>query len=126
MDDEIFSATVLSRLPFADATWRILHCTLSDWWLTDLWERKRGKCYTKVLKFSTLARLVAEALIQHGGSGRQAFERGQESNILEVSIGCTFGKLGNLPLPLSETLLWEGTQRLERILPEKPAVDPFP
>ncbi len=37
-----------------------------------------------------------------------------------------FAKLGNLPLPLSETLLWEGTQRLEKILPEKPAVDPFP
>jgi hypothetical protein len=126
MDDEIFSATVLSKLPLADATWRILHCTLSDSWLTDLWERKRGKCYTKVLEFSTLARLVAEALTQHGGSGRQAFERGQESNILEVSIGSTFGKLGNLPLPLSEALLWEGTQRLEKILPEKPTVDPFP
>jgi Transposase DDE domain len=126
MDDEIFSATVLSKLPLADGVWRILHFTLADSWLTDLWERKRGKCYTKVLEFGTLARLVAEALTQHGGSGRQAFERGQESNTLEVSIGSAFAKLGNLPLPLSETLLWEGTQRLEKILPEKPAVDPFP
>jgi hypothetical protein len=126
MDDEIFSATVLSKLPLADATWRILHCTLSDSWLTDLWNRKRGKCYTKVLEFSTLAGLVAEALTQHGGSGRQAFERGKESNILEVSLGSAFAKFGNLPLPLSETLLWEGTQRLEKILPRKPAVDPFP
>jgi Transposase DDE domain len=126
MDDEIFSATVLSKLPLADATWRILSFTLADSWLTDLWKRKRGKCYTKVLKFGTLARLVGEALTQHGGSGRQAFERGQESNTLEVSIGSGFAKLGNLPLPLSETLLWEGTQRLEKILPEKPAVDPFP
>ena len=126
MDDEIFSATVLSKLPLADAAWRILHHTLADSWLTDLWERKRGKCYTKVLRFATLARLVAEALTQHGGSGRQAFERGRESNALEVSNGSAFEKLGNLPVPLSEALLWEGTRRLEKILPEKPAVDPFP
>jgi Transposase DDE domain len=126
MDDEIFSATVLSKLPLADAVWRILHHTLADSWLTDLWERKRGRCYTKFLEFGTLARLVGDALTQHGGSGHQAFERGQESQTLEVSLGSAFEKLGNLPLPLSETLLWEGTQRLKEILPEKPAVDPFP
>jgi Transposase DDE domain len=126
MDDEIFSVTVLSKLPLANAVWRILHCTLADSWLADLWDRERGRCYEKVLEFGTLARLVAEALIQHGGSGRQAFERGRESNTLEVSIGCAFEKLGNLPLPLSETLLWEGTQRLKEILPGKPAVDAFP
>jgi hypothetical protein len=126
MDDEIFSATVLSKLPLADAVWRVLHFTLADPWLADLWERERGRCYEKVLKFSTLARLVADALAQHSGSGRQAFERGQESNALPVSIGSTFGKLGNLPLSLSQTLLEEGTQRLGEILPEKPAVDSFP
>jgi Transposase DDE domain len=126
MDDEIFSAAVLSKLPLADAVWRILHCTLQDSWLTDLWERERGRCYTKVLEFGTLARLIAEALTQHGGSGRQAFERGQESNTLEVSIGCAFGKLGNLPTSLSEMLLEEGAQRLGEILPQKPAVDSFP
>jgi hypothetical protein len=126
MDDEIFSATVLSKLPLADATWRILHFTLADSWLEDLWERERGPCYEKVLKFSTLAHLVGEALTQHGGSGRQAFERGQESDTLPVAISSTFAKLGNLPLPLSEELLEEGTQRLEKILPGKPAIDTFP
>ena len=30
MDDEIFSATVQSKLPLADAAWRILHHTLAD------------------------------------------------------------------------------------------------
>ena len=126
MDDEIFSATVLSKLPLADAAWRILHFTLADSWLRDLWNRERGRCYEKVLEFSTLARLVAEALTQHGGSGRQAFERGQESDTLPVAISSAFEKLGNLPLPLSEKLLEEGTQRLGEIMPEKPAVDPFP
>jgi hypothetical protein len=126
MDDEIFSAAVLSKLPLADATWRILHFTLADSWLQDLWNRERGRCYEKVLEFSTLARLVAEALTQHGGSGRQAFERGQESDTLPVAISSAFDKLGNLPLPLSEKLLEEGTQRLMEILPAGSAVDPFP
>jgi Transposase DDE domain len=126
MDDENFSATVLSKLPLADGVWRILRFTLADSWLDDLWNRERGRCYEKVIEFSTLARLVGEALTQHGGSGRQAFERGQESNTLPVAISSAFEKLGNLPLPLSQGLLEEGTLRLEEILPEKSAVDSFP
>ena len=126
MDDEIFSAKVLSKLPLADAVWRILHFTLSDSWLQDLWSRRRGRCYEKVLEFSTLARLVGEALTQHGGSGRQAFERGRESNTLPVAISSAFDKLANLPVPLSENLLEEGAQRLTELLPEGSAVDPFP
>jgi hypothetical protein len=125
MDDDIFSAKVLSKLPLADAAWRILHFTLADSWLADLWNRERGRCYEKVLEFSTLARLITEALTQHGGSGRQAFERGQESDTLPVAISSAFDKLGNLPLPLSQKLLEEGTQRLGEILPQKSAVEPF-
>jgi hypothetical protein len=72
--------------PWGDESWRVLRFTLADSWLADLWQRERGRCYEKVLKFGTLARLVAEALTQHSGSGRQAFERGQESDTLPVSI----------------------------------------
>src|SRR5271165_4596629 len=98
MDDDIFSAAVLSKLPLADAVWRILHHTLSDSWLDDLWERERGRCYEQTLKFSTLARLVTDALTQHNGSGRDSFERGQEAEKLPVAIGSAYEKLGNLPL----------------------------
>jgi hypothetical protein len=126
MDDDIFSAAVLSKLPLAKAVWHVLHFTLADAWLDDLWQRKRGSCYERVLKFSTLAHLVTDALAQHSGSGRQAFERGQEADSLPVSIGSTYEKLGNLPVPLSETMLEEGTQRLHEILPESPVVDSFP
>jgi hypothetical protein len=126
MDDETFSAAVLSKLPLADAAWRILHFTLADPWLEDLWNRERGRCYQKVLDFSTLARLVAEALTLHGGSGRQAFERGHELDTLPVAISSAFEKLGNLPLPLSEKLLEEGARRLAEILPLTSRVDAFP
>jgi len=126
MDDEIFSAQVLSKLPLADATWRVLHHVMADAWLSDLWERKRGRAYERVLGFSTLAHLIADALVEHDGSGRQAFERAQEKSALPVSIGSAYEKLGNLPQPLSEAMLEEGTQRLHELLPERPPVEPFP
>jgi hypothetical protein len=125
MDDTDFSAEVLARLPLADSVWRLLHFTMADVWLDDLWNRTRGICQERVLRFGTLAHLIAEALLQHGGSGRQAFERAQEDGRLTVSIGSTFEKLGNLPLPLSEAFLEEGSLRLRAILPVDPVIDPL-
>ncbi len=116
MDDDVFSAAVLEKLPLADAVWRLLHFTLDDPWLDDLWTRHRGRCYEQDLKFSTLAHLIAEALLQHGGSGKQAFERAQEGAVLPVSITSTSEKLGNLPLPLSQALLEDGTRRMQAAL----------
>jgi hypothetical protein len=126
MDDLAFSASVLERLPLADGVWRVLHFIMADCWLNDVWQRERGCCYEKTLKFSTLAHLVADALLEHDGSGRQAFERAQEAETLPVSIGSAYEKLGNLPLSLSEAMLGEGTARLHELLPMDPAVDPFP
>ena len=126
MDDDVFSATVLEKLPLADSVWRLLHFTMTDDWLEDLWSRKRGRCYEQDLKFSTLAHLIADALLEHGGSGHQAFERAQDAAILPVSITSAYDKLANLPLPVSETLLAEGTRRMSAVLPEIPAVDPLP
>jgi hypothetical protein len=126
MDDDVFSAAVLEKLPLADSVWRLLHFTIDDPWLEDLWTRHRGRCYERDLRFSTLARLIADALLEHGGSGHQAFERAREAAILPVSITSAYEKLGNLPVPVSETLLTEGTQRMNAVLPEVPAVDPLP
>ena len=120
MDGDVFSAAVLEKLPLADSVWRLLHFTMDDSWLDDLWERQRGRCYERDLKFSTLAHLIADALLEHGGSGRQAFERAQEAEILPVSIGSAYEKLGNLPVALSEAMLEEGTQRMNAVLPEDP------
>ena len=37
MDGDVFSATVLEKLPLADSVWRLLHFTMDDSWLEDLW-----------------------------------------------------------------------------------------
>ena len=126
MDGVVFSAAVLENVPLADAAWRTLCFAMDDRWLDDLWTRTRGRCYERELKFRTLAHLVAEALLQHSGSGRQAFERGREAETLTTSIASSFEKLGNLPVPLSEALLEEGTRRMSALLPAAPAVDPLP
>ena len=126
MDDDVFSAAVLEKLPLADSVWRLLHFTMDDPWLQDLWTRHRGRCYEQDLQFSTLAHLIADALLEHGGSGHQAFERAQDAAILPVSITSAYDKLANLPVPVSETLLAEGTRRMNAVLPELPAVDPLP
>ena len=126
MDGDAFSAAVLEKLPLADSVWRLLQFAMDDSWLDDLWARQRGRCYERELKFSTLAHLIADALLQHGGSGNQAFERAEEKQVLPVSITSAYDKLANLPVPLSEALLEEGTRRMNEALPETPAVDPLP
>jgi hypothetical protein len=45
---------------------------------------------------------------------------------LPVSITSAYEKLGNLPVAVSETLLEEGTRRMNAVRPEVPAVDPLP
>ena len=52
-----------------------------------------------------MAHLIADALLEHSGSGNQAFEQAQEAEVLPVSITSAYDKLGNLPLAVSETLL---------------------
>jgi hypothetical protein len=126
MDDRDFSVATLERLPLADAVWRVLHYTMQDSWLDDLWNRLHGRGYERVLKFSNLAHLIVDALVEHDGSGRQSFERAAENGTLAVSIGSVYEKLGNLPLAVSETLLLEGTLRLQELLPVSPVVDPLP
>lgn len=126
MDEPAFSASVLIRLPLADGVWRVLRYSMADDWLNDLWSRHRGRCYEQTLKFSTVAHLVTDALLQHDGSGRQAFERAKQADRLPVSIGSAYEKLGNLPVSLGEALLEEGTARLHHLLPVGPAVESFP
>src|SRR3954454_22125191 len=93
MDDDVFSAGVLGKLPLADSVWRLLHFAMDDPWLDDLWTRHRGRCYERDLKFSTLAHLIADALLEHGGSGHQAsefrvltFRRKREAGIITAHL----------------------------------------
>lgn len=117
MDDSRFSATVLKKLPLADACWHLLRYSMNDPWLQEIWASDRGRCYERELAFPLLAHLVSEALLQHDGSGRQAFERAKEEGRLPVTVTSAFEKLSNVPLEVSESFLGQGTKRLQEVLP---------
>ena len=53
-------------------------------------EQQSGACYEQEMKFSTLAHLIADALLEHSGSGNQALE--QTAGAGEVFAG--FDHLG--------------------------------
>lgn len=108
---------VCSRMPLAEAALLIWRCVFDQERLNGLWEQYRGRCYEKIISFPTMTHLVADALLQYGGSGRRSFEKNQEAGQLGSSVQAAFGKLGRLPLELSQGLLRDGTAALRELFP---------
>jgi hypothetical protein len=108
---------VCARMPLAEAALSIWRFVFDEQRLNGLWEQHRGRCYEKVISFPTMTRLVADALLQYGGSGRRSFEKNREAGNLESSVPAAFGKLRRLPLELSQGLLRDGTAALRELFP---------
>jgi hypothetical protein len=112
-----FAREVLNRLPLAEAV-------LSLWrWVTDplfvlsVFARHSGLGYEKEISFGVLVQLIADALLEHQGSGRKSFERGREQGLLTASVQAVYQKLGRIPLGLSEAWLAESTARVRPVYP---------
>ena len=108
---------VLARMPLAEAVlllWRWVTCEER---MEDLWNRGRGRCYEKIISFSLMVHLIGDALLQYEGSGRRSFEKNIENGQLETSFQAAYGKLGRLPIPLSEAFLAECTAGLTEAFP---------
>ena len=112
---DAIDSNVWQRLPLAEAVLILWRFVADDKRLEELFERHRDRCYTKVLTFTTLVHLMNDALVMYRGSGRESFERAAEVGELPVSIRAAFGKLGRLPLKLSEAFLAEGSSRLREL-----------
>lgn len=111
------SKEMLARMPLAEAVlllWRWVTCEER---VQDLWDRHRGRCYERIISFSLMVHLIADALLQYGGSGRRSFEKNIESGELEASVPAPYGKLGRLPIPLSQAFLGECTAALGEAFP---------
>ncbi len=116
---------VMARMPLAEAVLTIWRWIADEKHLESLFERHRGRAYQRVLSFPLLVQLIADAIIQHGGSGRRSFERAKQAGTLAVSVQAAYGKLRRLPLPLSMGFLAECTDRLRDLFPEA-AAHPLP
>ncbi len=112
-----FGREVLTRLPLAEAILWVWRWSADEVFLQELFSRERGRCYEQVLRFPVLVQLIADALLEHEGSGRKSFQRGQEQGQLATSLQAAYEKLGRLPLGLSEAFVAEGTARLRQFYP---------
>src|SRR5207247_1996417 len=71
--------------------------------------------------------LIRDALLEYGGSGRKSFDQAKDRGQLDVSFRAAYGKLGRIPIPVSEAFLAECTARLHQVYPQAPqAQTPLP
>ncbi len=115
-----YERETLERLPLAEAAYRLLDYVTHEDFLDDLFERHRGGSYTKIVDFPLLVHLIADALLEHQGSGLKSFARAREAGLLKTSLKAAYGKLARVPLCLSQGLLLEASQRLEEVYPPIP------
>jgi Transposase DDE domain len=107
-----FASEVLTRLPLAEAVVSLWRWTADPLFLLSVFARHSGLGYEKEISFGVLVQLIADALLEHQGSGRKSFERGQEHGLLTASVQAVYQKLGRVPLELSEAWLAESTARV--------------
>lgn len=112
-----FAREVLARLPLAEAVLSLWRWVVDPLFLLALFARHRGAGYEKVLSFGSLVQLIADALLEHRGSGCQSFTRAQENGQLAASVQAVYQKLGRVPLGLSEAWLAESTERVRPVYP---------
>lgn len=113
--DETTRLSIVQHLPLAQAVLGLFHYVLEPSFLEDIFQRWRGRAYHKELSFTAVVHLIGAAITHHG-SVHQALQARREQP-LPVSDRAFYGKLARVPLPLSLSLLDEGTQRLQRLLP---------
>jgi hypothetical protein len=106
-----------ASLPLAEAVVQVFQFVGNDARLQAIFDENRGRCYDDVIRFPSLVTLIGDALLQHGGSGNQSFSRARESGDLQASKVAAYGKLGRLPIPLSQVFLSDLSHSLQELFP---------
>lgn len=119
-----FQSEVCKRLPLAEAVLRLSQFVLSDENLQSVYDSCRGRSYEKLITFPLFVNLIGKALLEHRGSGHQAFTRAIEADQLESSYQAMYGKLQRIPEALSLQFLLQSTARLNEVFPEVPSKVP--
>jgi len=106
-----------ASMPLAEAVIQVFRYIGDDARLQAIFDENRGRCYDDVIRFPSLVTLIGDALLQHGGSGNQSFSRARENGELKASKVAAYGKLGRLPIPLSQAFLAELGHSLRELFP---------
>jgi DDE family transposase len=108
---------VWARMPLAEAVVQVLQYVGTAPRLQAIFHEHRGRCYDKRISFPDLVTLIGNALLEHGGSGNQSFSRARETGELQASKVAAYGKLGRLPVAVSQAFLAELSQDLRELFP---------
>lgn len=108
---------VWAKMPLAEAVVQVFQFVGNETRLQAIFEKHRGRCYERLIRFPDLVTLIGDALLEHGGSGNQSFTRAQESGELETSTVAAYGKLGRLPVAVSQAFLAELSHTLRELFP---------
>jgi hypothetical protein len=92
---------IRDRMPLAEAVWLECRHVTDDAFLEQIFEAHRGSSYTRILSFPQMVHLIGDALLQHEGSGRRAFETEREAGKLPTSIPSVYEKLRGIPVEVS-------------------------
>ena len=68
-----------AKMPLAEAVVQVFQFGGTEAPLQAIFEKHRGRCYDKLIRFPDLVTLIGEALLEHGGSGNQSFSRARET-----------------------------------------------
>lgn len=112
-----FVAEVCRRLPLADATLHLLDFLVDPDFLADVYERNRGRSYERLISFSDVVHLLADALVLNGQSAHRSIQQARANGTLIGSCKAVYEKIARMPINLSVALLIEPTVRLREVLP---------
>ena len=70
---EGFEKQVAMRLPLGETVFRLLDFVCQKEFLDGVFERHRGRSYEGEISFPLFVQLIADALLEHDGSGRKSF-----------------------------------------------------
>jgi Transposase DDE domain len=108
-----------ASMPMAEAVLQVFQFVGNDARLQAIFDKNRGRCYDGVIRFPNMVTLIGDALLEFGGSGNQSFSRARETGELNASKEAAYGKLGRLPIPLSQAFLSDLSHSLRELFPEQ-------
>src|SRR6201999_3650996 len=90
---DAFEREALDRLPLAEDVLHLWGHVTDGACLRAIFDAYRGPSYQKELRFETIVHLIADALLEHRGSGHKAMQHAAEAASLKTSFRAAYGKL---------------------------------
>lgn len=115
MDDTM--RYMMSRLPLAIATFELWNWVTDSDRLQQIWDEHRGRCYDRLISFPVMVNVILDALVS-GKSGCESFRDNIKDEVLDASMQAAYGKLGRIPIAVTQALLQVQTKALEEVFPE--------